>query len=184
MTARIAGRPHAAVVSKDQLLADLRAGRVASLRRLGKAHPGAHEQRLDRGNRHREHLGELGVAHTAAARAAAARSAAARVAAGRRRSAGAATLAAPPRRSGRTSARETSSITPGTTCVGRRSSSMQRLWATLKSQARSASFAIAGPQGAVGSHEHVLQGVLGVLARSRQHLPRVARTGAGGSDRG
>ncbi len=57
--------PHATVVGKNQLIADLRASGVPCLPGMRQAHPRADKQRLDGGNRHAERIGKLEVAHAA-----------------------------------------------------------------------------------------------------------------------
>ena len=132
-------RPDAAVVGEDQVIADLRAGRVACLGRLRQPDARAHQQRLHRRYRDRERVGDLERSSSPPAPASAAPSAAGRAVAGRRRSGAAGPRAARPRRSGRAAAARTSSISSGPGGAGRRSSSMHRLCAIRYSHARSAS---------------------------------------------
>ena len=63
MPARAAGRLHAAVVGVEQIDADLGAVGVARLGGLDEPDPRAHEQRLDGRDGHVERGGEVGVRH-------------------------------------------------------------------------------------------------------------------------
>ena len=171
--ARQSARADAAIVGDDQVLADAGAGRVTGLVGLGQSHTCAHEQRLDRRDRDPERTGDVGVGHAGELAHQQSRSllvgqalhvgdqALERVAllqpdhgiaprVGHRRGDGLG-------RDGLRAAQLVDAAVVGDPVQPR----AQRQLAIARAKAR------------VGAHEDLLDGVLGVDRRARQHLPRV-----------
>ena len=163
---------HAAVMGDYQLLADLRASRVTRFARLGEADPRAHEQRLDGGDRHAERAGDVGVRHPA------------EFAHQQRR---ALLLGQPPHVLDQPPQRF-ALLSLGNGVVGASAEDPEHLgrrWdrstqlvhaAVVRNAVQPCAerqLTVRGAQARVSAHEDVLQRVLGVLPRARQHLPRV-----------
>jgi hypothetical protein len=164
-------RPHAAVVGDDQLLSDLRAGRVARLGRARQCEPRPDQERLDRRDRDLERAGEVGVGH------------AAELAHQQRR----ALLIREPADVLDQTPDRLPQVNLGDRVTSRGAQQRQHLrrWRARPAQLVDAAIVgdpeqpgserqltIAGSKPRVGPDEHVLERVLGILA-AREHLARV-----------
>ncbi len=172
VAARRRVRPDATVVGENQLVADLRTGGVPSLGSRGEAHPRAHEQRLHGRDRDAEGGGELRIAHSGELA----------------HQQGRALLLGEAADIGHEPSQRLAPLGLGDRVLDRCPDQLDQLgsgWCRAPQLVDAAvvgdavepcperEIAIVRPQARVGADEHVLERVLGVVARARQHLARI-----------